>query len=76
MQKITFDMIEKVTDNIDKGLVPEPLVEPTEEDLYELAKDKEHFFKYLPYLIAVSTTFSDSDIVITVNNIIDEYVED
>lgn len=71
---ITYDLIDEITDNIDKGLLPEPLEEPTEEEVYELTKDEEHFFKYLPYLISVATVFNGSDIVAVINNVIDKYV--
>lgn len=74
--KITFDKIDEITENIDKGLVPEPLVEPTEEDLLELTKTEKSFEKYLPYLISVSTVYENRDVVMVVNDIIDRYVEE
>lgn len=73
---MTFKKLDEITDNIDKGLIPEPLVEPTEEDILELTKNKENFVKYLPYLISVSTAFENNDIVMVINDIIDQYVED
>lgn len=73
---MTFEKLDEITDNIDKGLVPEPLFEPTEEDLLELTKNKEYFNRYLPYLISVSTAFENNDIVMVINDIIDQYMED